>query len=204
MMINLTKLIITEDIAIKQVASYHNRLFQIIFLVKCLYSQVNRVWRPSVCCWLTRSSILRTSSCCEETTSVLPSTESTDFMMNVSLHLNLLISCYPMIFRQKKVQYQAVEDIHRLFQLSPHRRDCWREDLLLSRGTESRPAEHGADQEDHETYRRPWHRWDSRGDNWPLHSWKSYWHDIMNLAFPPLSDIETQFPFFVGFKDLTY
>ena len=84
MMINLTKFLITEDIAIKQVASFHNRLFRIISLVKCLYSQVNRVWRPSVCCWLTRSSILRTSSCCEETTSVLPSTESTDFMMNVS------------------------------------------------------------------------------------------------------------------------
>ena len=46
--------------------------------------QANRAWRRFVCCWPTRSSILRTSSCYEATTSVLPSTGFTVFMMNVS------------------------------------------------------------------------------------------------------------------------
>mmetsp|Transcript_39518 Transcript_39518/g.77769 ORF Transcript_39518/g.77769 Transcript_39518/m.77769 type:complete len:201 (+) Transcript_39518:364-966(+) len=43
----------------------------------------SRVWRPSAFCWLIRSSIQRTSSSSEGTTSALPSTESTDFMMSV-------------------------------------------------------------------------------------------------------------------------
>ena len=47
--------------------------------------QANRAWRRSASCWRTRSSTRRTSSCYEETTSVLPSTGFTVFMMNVSL-----------------------------------------------------------------------------------------------------------------------
>ena len=46
--------------------------------------QANRAWRLSVSSWPTRSSIRRTSSCYEETTSVLPSTGFTVFTMNVS------------------------------------------------------------------------------------------------------------------------
>ena len=41
-------------------------------------------WRPSVCCWHTRSSTLRTSSCCAATTSVRPSTASTGSTTSVS------------------------------------------------------------------------------------------------------------------------
>ena len=48
--------------------------------------------------------------------------------------------------RQETLQHQTVENIHRLFQLSPHRRHCGREDLLLPRGVVSRFAEHGTDQ----------------------------------------------------------
>jgi len=41
-------------------------------------------WRRYVYCLHTRSNILRTSSCCVETTSVQASTASTDSTMNVS------------------------------------------------------------------------------------------------------------------------
>ena len=121
--------------------------------------QANRAWRRSVSCWPTRSSTPRTSSCYEETTSVLPSTGFTVFMMNVSRSGSLSRLLY--IFssgRQETLQHQTVENIHRLFQLSPNRRHCGREDLLLPRRSESWSPEHGADQKDHETHRRSRHR----------------------------------------------
>ena len=63
-----------------------------------------------------------------------------------------------MLCRQETLQHQIMENIYGLFQLSAHRRHRGREDLLLSRGAEPRPAEHGADQEDHEAHRRARHR----------------------------------------------
>ena len=48
--------------------------------------------RQYVCCSRTRSSIQRTSSCCETTTSVPASTASTDFTMNVCPHFAVIFS----------------------------------------------------------------------------------------------------------------
>ena len=56
---------------------------------------------------------------------------------------------------QEEVQHQAVEDLHRLLQLPPAGRHHRREDLLLPRRSLTRPAVHGADQEDHAAHRRP-------------------------------------------------
>ena len=44
----------------------------------------NSPWRPSACCWRTRSNTQRTSSSCEGTTNVPASTEYMGSMMNVS------------------------------------------------------------------------------------------------------------------------
>ena len=49
------------------------------------------------------------------------------------------------VFRQAPLQHQVVEDFHWLLQLPAGGRHCWREDLLLPRGPQPGPAEHGAD-----------------------------------------------------------
>ena len=50
---------------------------------RCVVFQGSRVWRLFACCWRTRSSILRISSCCEGTTSVPASTGFMDSTTNV-------------------------------------------------------------------------------------------------------------------------
>lgn len=57
------------------------------FLSVTTWIEASNRWRPSVCCWPTRSSTQRTSSSSEVTTSVHPSTGSTDSTTNVSKHV---------------------------------------------------------------------------------------------------------------------
>lgn len=54
---------------------------------------------------------------------------------------------------QEEVQYQAVEDVHRLFQLFAHRCHNRREDFHNARRTESGSKFHGADTTCHEANR---------------------------------------------------
>lgn len=57
--------------------------------------------------------------------------------------------------RQAQIQYQAVENIHRLLQLPSHRRHHRRENLHNAWRPVARPTVDGADQESDEADRRP-------------------------------------------------
>jgi serine/threonine-protein phosphatase PP1 catalytic subunit len=57
--------------------------------------------------------------------------------------------------RQAAVQHQAVEDVHRLLQLPPHRRHHRRKDIHHARRPLARSAVDGADQEGDAAHRRP-------------------------------------------------
>lgn len=57
---------------------------QTTFSLVTTWTEVNSPWKPSASCWLTRSNTQRTFSCSGATTSVLPSTVSTDSTMSVS------------------------------------------------------------------------------------------------------------------------
>ena len=59
---------------------------------------------------------------------------------------------------QEKVQHQALEDVHRLFQLSAGRRHHRRKDFLHARRPLAWAQQHGADPQNHEADRRPGHR----------------------------------------------
>jgi serine/threonine-protein phosphatase PP1 catalytic subunit len=62
------------------------------------------------------------------------------------------------VCRQATVQHQALEDVHRLLQLPPDRRDHRREDLLHARRAEPGPAVDGADPARDASDGRPRHR----------------------------------------------
>lgn len=88
---------------------------------------------------------------------------------------------------QTTVQHQVMENIHRLFQLFTRRRHRRRENLLLPRRFEPRPAEYGTDQTYHAAHRRArpglalwftlvrsWQGHDGLGREWPwcqFHVW---------------------------------
>lgn len=59
---------------------------------------------------------------------------------------------------QASIQYQTMENLHRLLQLLAHRRDHRREDFLLSRRPKPRPTGHGADPSDRSSDRCARHR----------------------------------------------
>lgn len=79
------------------------------------------------------------------------------FSMNSSdLCLYLLLISF---FRQAKIQYQALENLHGLLQLFTNCGDYWREDLYYAWWTKSWSAEYGTDQKSYETYWCAWHWW---------------------------------------------
>jgi len=57
-----------------------------------MLTEVNKVWKPSLCSLLIRSSIQRTSFCWEEITSALPSIGSMVSMMNVFSNENFFLA----------------------------------------------------------------------------------------------------------------
>lgn len=57
---------------------------------------------------------------------------------------------------QTALQYQAMEDLHRLFQLPTRSGHCWRENLLLPRWSQSWSPKHGTNSPNHEAHRCAW------------------------------------------------
>ena len=74
------------------------------------WTEVNSPWKPSACCWPTRSNTQRTFSCSGATTSVLPSTVSTDSTMSVSRY-QLFLHIYTYINTPKGHIYTKYNNV---------------------------------------------------------------------------------------------
>lgn len=62
--------------------------------------------------------------------------------------------------RQETIQYQTLEDFHRLLQLPTDRSHYWRKNLHDAWRFVARSPKHGTDPKSHATYRCSWHGWD--------------------------------------------
>lgn len=83
---------------------------------------------------------------------------------------------------QISLKYQAVQYVHRLFQLFAVRRHCGWENILLSWWTPPWPTEHRTNQENQVAHRWSWQRtsmWSPLVWPWQGHNglgWKWWWH----------------------------
>ena len=104
------------------------------FSSEIMWTVASSHWKLFAFYWLIKSSILKIFSSSEGITNVLPLTESTVFTTSVSTrasppldhlsrpsglstHLFFPALLSPSLIRQKTLQHQTLEDLHRLFQL---------------------------------------------------------------------------------------